>query len=92
MLLLRTHFWVPLTALILFGRPPEDLQLFCLGSGFGSMSLSRSSCCNIDNAKTACNSIGKYKNEKSKNNKRVRTFSHLMKTTFRALAKYLNML
>ena len=42
--------------------------------------------------KKACNSIGKYNNEKSKNNKIVQTFPHLMEATFWALAKCLNLL
>ena len=36
--------------------------------------------------------IGQYNNEESKNNKMVRTFPHLMKTTFWALEKCLNLL
>ena len=54
----------------------------------------------INNAKKSSNSISKYNNEKSKNNKMVRifpnlmetTFWNLMETTFWALANCLNLL
>ena len=39
-----------------------------------------------------CNNIGKYNNEKSKNNKMVKTFQNLTKATFWALTKCLNLL
>ena len=47
---------------------------------------------NINDAKKACNSIGKYNNEKSKNNKMMWTFPLLMETTFGALVKRFNLL
>ena len=43
-----SHFSaVPLNTLIFFGHPTEDLQLFCVGPGFDSISPSISSCFNL---------------------------------------------